>query len=321
MRPFPEKLRSGPFTREQALAAGVTPAMLRGARLVRIHEAVYRHRDHVMTWEDSVSAARMALPRSARLTHISRIQELGLDLGPRRPLHFVVEGDLHLALRDVILHRTKRLAPHDDSGVSPTAAFIAYCSTARLIDAIKVGDWLLAHDHMTPASLTALALTDRWRDGADEALLVSEWLDGRSRSVKESELRAVLRAAGLPRPSPNHRLPLGEDALAFGDLVFVEQGLVVEFEGSHHQTDREQYVSDIERYALMRAHRVPYLQVTHEQLSRARTLVGTVFRALVDHGYAGPPPSFDEEWTALFTVVRHLLPSRRERLRAIASGE
>jgi hypothetical protein len=274
-----------------------------------------------MTWQHQVDAARLALPPTARLTHVSRIQLLGLDHGPRLPLHFVVQGELHLALEGIFLHRTKALAPVDRHGVTPAAAFVAFCSTARVLDAVVVGDWLLHHGHMTRSELIDLALAAPWRDGADEAVWVVDRLDSRSRSTKESEVRAVLHASGLPDAEPNASIALGGDAAAIGDLVFRPWGLVVEYEGTHHQLHRGQYVSDIERYALFRDHGVPYLQVTHESLRRPRTLVGTVFRRLLALGYAGPPPAFGEEWAGLFRPIRAALPPRRTRLRELAAGQ
>ncbi len=320
MRDVPEPLLSGPFTRRRALELGASKKMLAGSRFVRVHPRVWRHRDHEMTRADEIEAARLALPARARLTHVTAIQRLGLGFGPRWPLHFVIEGDLHLDLDGIFLHRTKARAPSDDVAVIPGAAFMSYCSTARLLDAVVVGDWLLQHGHMSKTELVELALAAPWRDGADEAVFALGHLDGRARSVKESETRALLTASGLPDPVPNHPVDLGDDATAIGDLVYVEQGLVVEFEGRHHQQDRGQYVRDIERYALFRAHGVPYLQVTREALARPRTLVGTVYRALVGLGYDGPVPEFGARWQSLFRPVRELLPPRRTRLRELAAG-
>ena len=192
MRPIPDELLAGPFHRRQALTAGVTARVLEGSRFVRVLPCVYRHRDHEMSDDDWLTAARLTLPATALLTGISRIQELGLDLGPRYPLHFVVEGDLHLVLDRIFLHRTVELAPNDGAGVTPEAAFLAYCRWARFIDAIKVGDWLLRHGHATVDSIGALALAQPWRDGVRESLLVLDHLDGRSRSLRESEMRALL---------------------------------------------------------------------------------------------------------------------------------
>ena len=147
--PVPPELRTGPFTRARALSLGVTPQMLRGQRFVRLYDGVWRHRDHAMTAADRLEAARLALPADAHLTGVTRLQALGLDVGPRLPMRFVIARDHHVHLKDVFLHRTVRMPPLDDVGVAPVAAYVAYCARARVIDAITVGDWLLHHgrDH------------------------------------------------------------------------------------------------------------------------------------------------------------------------------
>ena len=120
VRSQPELL-SGPFTRDYAASVGVSSRMLEGRRFVRIHPRIWRHRDHEMTAHDYVRAAALALPAHAHTTGITRIQQLGLDFGPRRPLRFVVQGDLHLALDGIFLHRTRALPPTDGVGVAPAA--------------------------------------------------------------------------------------------------------------------------------------------------------------------------------------------------------
>lgn len=276
--------------------------MLRGQRFVRVLPRVYRLRDHEMTEDDWVQAARLALPDRARLTGITRIQQLGLDFGPRLPVRFVVEGDLHLAFEEIFLHRTKRLPPVDEVGVTPAAAFLSYCRRARVIDAIKVGDWLLHQRHMSVGEVQDLALAEQWRDGADEAVWIMEHLDGDARSLPESETRALLEFAGLPPATVNVKLPI-EGRVVIGHLVYLEWRTVVEYEGSHHQQDRDQYMSDIDRYAAIRRGDFSYVQVTKEKLTRPRRLVAEVHRELVACGYAGPPPTFGHEWVTLFQRI------------------
>lgn len=318
MRELPPELLVGPFTRERALSLGVTKSMFAGRRLTRVHPRVWCRAGQSLTEAQAIGAARLAIPHGAQLTHLSRLRQLGLDFGAGQPLHFVMAGELHLSIDGIFLHRTLALAPTDEVGITPTGAFIAFCSSARVIDAIQVGDWLVRHGHITLRELTDLALDALWRDGADEALWVTEHLDGRSRSLKESETRAVLAFSGLPKPQVNH--PIVLDAMTLvGDLVLLPWGLVVEYDGSHHQEVRAQYTSDIDRYALFRAHRVPYLQVTKERLAQPRILVGAVHRALVDLGYTGPAPQVGEEWRRLFAPIRSLLPDRRTRLRERAA--
>ena len=303
------ELLHGPFTLARSRELGVTRRVL-ARHFVRLHHEVWVHRDHEMTENDRLRAARLALPDRAHLTGITLIRQLGLDFGPRLPLRFVIQGDHHLAFEGVFLHRTKRLPPLGDLGVTPAAAFIAYCTRARVIDAIKVGDWLLHREHMTIHEVRSVALRDLWRAGAHEAIWVLEHLDGDARSLPESEVRALLEFAGLTRPEVNVAIDDGPDAQVICDLVFRRWRTVVEHEGAHHQQDRTQYNLDLGRYAWMRRRDVGYVQSTHEKLRHPRSLVGEVFAELVSHGYDGPPPEFGERWLTLFTRVSQVLGPR-----------
>lgn len=312
MKPIPPTLLSRPFTRDEARELGVTDRMLNGRRFVRVMPRVYRHRDLAMTPELLVEAARLALPDRALLTGLTRLQLLGLDFGPREPVRFVVEGDLHLAGEGIFLHRTKKLPPTDGEGATPAAAFIAYCRRARVNDAVKVGDWLLHHGHMTSSELRDLAIAQLWRDGAHEALWVLDHLDGDSRSLPESEMRALLAFAGLPAGEANREVVL-DGVTVIGDLVLGQWRTFIEYEGQQHQRERGLYLSDIDRYALLRRHRLHYVQVTKEKLARPRSFVGDVHRELVAAGYDGEPPTFGQQWHQLFTRITDVLGPRRLR--------
>jgi hypothetical protein len=292
--------KPGPFTRVQGKALGVTSRMLQGPGFERVHPRVWKPTDHVMSEEDWLLAARLALPSDARITGITRLQLLGLDYGPRRPFRFVIDRDVHRFVDGVFLHRTKKMPPIDDVGVCVEAAYMSYCSLCRVIDAIKVGDWLLHGGHMDQHRLEAMAIADPWRAGAQEVMWVLPHLEPRSRSLKESETRSVLEFAGLPRPESNAELGLDEDLRLFGDLVYRQWKFVVEYEGDHHQHDRAQYSVDIDRYALFRSHGVAYVQVTKEKLDRPRTVALDVYAVLCRNGYGGPPPQFGEKWRLLF---------------------
>ena len=306
MKPIPAELCSGPFLRSDALKLGVTPKMLRGKRFERVHFEVYRVAAGPIDHSECLAAARLALPRDARLTGISRIQELGLDHGPLLPIHFVVEGDHHLDLDGVFLHRTKSFAPLVDGQMSAEGAYISYCSLARVIDAIKVGDWLLTNNHMDLTRLIEVASAHLWRAGAYEALYIANFLTTKSRSLKESETAACLTFAGLPTPEFNLTLDIAEREV-IGDLVYVALRLVIEYEGRHHQEEREQYNKDIDRYKLMRDHSYRYMQTTDERLKRPQRMVRLVHDEMREAGYDGPPPMFGENWKTLFVRVSRLV--------------
>jgi len=258
-----------------------------------------------MSSSDWITAATLAMPARAQMSHITRIRALGLDFGSSRPFHFTVAGDLHLDVDDIFLHRTEVLPPLDDVGVTPGAAFIQYCADARMIDAIKVGDWLLHHRHMTVLEVTELARRDHWRPGANKVSRVIPHLDGGSRSLKESESRAVLVFAGLPKPEVNKdvRNPRGE-LLGYGDLVYLLWKLLVEYEGRQHLTDLGQWNGDIDRYRAFRDEGWRYVQVTNEKLDTPKKFVAEVYAQLVRGGYDGPAPTFGPRWESLFEVIR-----------------
>jgi len=298
-----ELLVQGPFTRAMARKAGLTDRMLQGKSFERVLPRVWRHVDHAMTDDDWRVATALTLPPHAHLTGISRIQAAGLDYGPKLPVRYVVQGDLHLAFDNVFLHRTKLLPPLDDIGVTIEAAFIAYASQTRVIDAIKVGDWLLNRGHLDLRVMTKLAEEQLWRPGSNEVLWLVDHLDPRCRSVKESELKAVIRFAGLPEPEVNAPVDVGPGAEVVGDLVYADYATLVEFEGMQHQQDRAQYRRDLDRYELLRDHSRRYVQITNEHLASPRVAVGRVYRALLKAGYDGPPPRFGEQWRLLFAPV------------------
>jgi hypothetical protein len=317
MQPIPITLLGRPFHRTEALALGVSARVLEGRRFVRLHPRVYCHRDHVMSFDDTVAAGRLALPADAHPTAITRLQLLGLDVGPRSPLRFVVQRDLHLALDGIFLHRTVLLPPLDGTGVIPAAAYLAYCHRARTIDAIAVGDWLMHQGHVDGDHLRALIGAQDWRDGAAETGWVLDHLVGDSRSLRESEVRSILILAGLPAPDPNGPIEL-DGAVVHGDLWYAAHRTAVEYEGAHHQTERGQYVADIDRYALYRRHDVHYVQVTSEKLRSPRAVVREVHECLVRGGYVGPAPDFGRTWETLFARLRDVVPRPRGRLGAVS---
>ncbi len=306
----PEEFRARPFTREEALASGITRGVLQGRQFRRVHESVYCHAGHEPSFADRVTAARLALPPDALTTGITRIQELGIDHGPRAPLHFVVQGDLHLVIDGVFLHRTVKTPPNAEGRVEPAAAFVAYCADARLIDAIKVGCELLRIEELDLALLDQILNEEKWRRGAVEAAFVLPHLTDRCRSMPEAELLAYVIAAGLPHPEVNTGVELSSGVVVTPDLWWSSLCAAAEYEGSQHQEDRGQYNADIDRYAAYRRHDVAYELVTKERLRTPKSVIRTIYAMLIARGYDGPPPEFGTAWVALVQPLRDLARPR-----------
>ncbi|TCI99101.1 hypothetical protein [Aeromicrobium sp. IC_218] len=303
-KPVPPPLLNGPFTRREAAEAGASTSLLRGSRFVRVHPTVWVHRDHAMSDHDHVVAAAKAMPEQALLSHASRLFTLGLEVARVRPVHFIVQGDLHLALDGIVVHRTAVLPPRDDIGVTPAAALVQCAESLSLASTVAAGDWLVHRGHTTVEELVATARLHRWRPGARQTLRVVHLVDGRSRSMPESWLRLRLRAAALPTGVPNGPVMLGGELLATGDLVLDEYHLVLEYEGRQHAEDAYQFGVDIERYRRLRRAGWGYLQVVASDLRRPRALVERVHDELRRRGYDGPGPHFGAAWHALDRPIR-----------------
>ncbi len=306
----PEKFRNRPFARSEALVGGISRGVLQGPQFQRLYDGVYCHVGHTPTFADHVAAARLALPDGARTTGITRIQELGIDFGPRSPLHFVVEGDLHLAIDGIFLHRTVKAPPQDEEGVTAAAAFVAYCAEARTIDAIKVGCELLRLGLLDLSDVHDILRDEKWRRGVPEATYVLPRLTDRCRSMPEAELLAYVVAARLAPPEVNVEVEIAPGVRVTPDLWFAALRAAVEYEGAHHQEQREQYNADIDRYAAYRRHDVAYELITKERLRTPRTAVRKVHALMVGCGYDGPPPEFGAEWDALFEPLSEVVRPR-----------
>lgn len=299
--PLPDYLAARAFSRYEAGTAGVSPRMLQHQRFQLVFPSVYKLADLLLDAQLLVEAAQLALPKEAQLSHLTRLRPLGLDYGPLLPLHFTVEGDLHLDIADVFLHRTRLMPQIDEVGVCAEAAFISVASTLRTIDLIKIGDWLLQRRHMTVESLLARIHGESWRLGARAALAIVPHLEPLSRSLKESETRVVLEFSGLPRPEVNGDVFDGDGSfLGCGDLVYRLWKLLIEYEGRQHAFDDAQFRRDIDRYDGFRRVKWDYIQVTNTTLARPRTFVRQVHQRLVARGYVGSAPVFGRRWVSLF---------------------
>lgn len=301
--PIPERFLSGPFRREEFIKAGLSPKLLLGSRFRRVFPNVWAL-DRELSHLERIEAAALSLTDRAVVSHVTRIQLLGLDRGDADPLHFTVTGDLHIDTEGIFLHRTVVMPPTDEVGVTRAAAFIQCCADMRLIDLIVIGDWLLRNGHMTIEEVRHLSVVQAWRPGAAEAMSVLPWLDAAALSPRESELRALVIACGLPVPEVN--VPLFDEfgrEIAIVDLLFRTWMLVLEYEGRQHAEDARQFARDIGRYADLRRIAADYLQITSAMMASPRATMLQVHRRLVERGYDGRAPHFGARWFGLFAPV------------------
>lgn len=269
--------------------------MLDHPRFVRVHPSVFRLASTELDRAGEIAAAQLALPGDAVLSHTTRLELAGVDVGDP-VLHFTIGRELHLEYDGVMLHRTVKLPPCDGLGVSLAAAWVQSASVLSPIWAIAAADRLIARKLTTMATLVEVAVLDPWRPGAELVEQLVPWVDARSASFPESRTRVLLRAAGLEAPEVNAPIMDGPDLLAVGDLVFRRWRLVVEYEGRQHAFDTRQFEWDIERYRRLSESGWRYLRLTARDLANPRRLARLVHRALVAQGYDGPEPDFGTVW-------------------------
>jgi len=117
------------------------------------------------------------------------------------------------------------------------------------------------------------------RRGARRMRDAFELLDGRADSPPESELRALIVLAGLPRPEVNAPITVAGHTI-HPDMCWPRHRVLLEYEGDHHRTDRQQWRGDIRRYSAARRESWAVLQATGDDYRAPSRLLTTLRRSL-----------------------------------------
>jgi very-short-patch-repair endonuclease len=241
----------------------------------------------------------LALPPETIATGVTGLQLFGVGVGPQLPMTFATTHPRQVRRRDVKVMRLKELPAHQDGVADPEPCWLAAALTLNLLDLVTAGDSLLRLRRMTLVRLQSAVQTHSGRGivAARTAVrLIREQVD----SPRETWLRLCLVLAGLPMPQCN--LIIGDDQGPIGrvDLVYLAYGLIIEYEGDQHRTDRNQWNRDIDRHEDFAGDNWTLIRVTSERARWPRQVVRSVYKALRANGYDGPAPEFGELWISLF---------------------
>jgi hypothetical protein len=108
----------------------------------------------------------------------------------------------------------------------------------------------------------------------------------RVESPRETFLRLDLVDAGLPEPLTNHPIVDSNGReIAIGDLVYLAEKVLVEYDGEHHRTDSRQYRRDIERHDDLLADRWTHIRLgkdspPHSAVARTRAALRAAGRSV-----------------------------------------
>jgi hypothetical protein len=171
---------------------------------------------------------------------------------------------------------------HDGLAVPPPV--VVWCELASMLDVdelVQAGDALVRRraPFVDVWELYAAVAAASQRRGVERLRQALPLIRARTDSPMETSLRLAIMRSGLPEPLVNP--PICDERgefVAFGDLVFAERRIVVEYDGDHHRADRDQYYGDTDRlwrlerlgWRVVRINRTHMFENAREAVSRVR---------------------------------------------------
>ena len=241
-----------PFTRAEAIAAGVSPSSLRGPNFRQIFRGVYIHSSVPPHPILRIQAALLIHPALAFASHLSaaRVYDLPIPYTAEEHVSVFAEADRrrrpeirnHIAAegRSVNLWRGIRVS-------TPDELFVELASVVGLVDLVVAGDALVRRRLTTPDELE-LACARSGDRSALTARRAAAFVRKDVDSPMETRLRMLLVLAGLPEPDVNHKIFDEHGRLRFRlDLSYPDLKLIVEYDGQQHRDDLDQWEHDVDR--------------------------------------------------------------------------
>ena len=241
-----------PFLRADALAAGVSPSLLRGRRFRRIFTGVYVHASVPAHPLLRVQAALVLHPPTAFASHVSaaRVYDVPLPTLADEHVSVLSEKDRRrrLGIRNHVAAPGTQVVTVRGLRVSaPAQMFVELGDVLGLVDLVVVGDALVRHRRLTPDDLRTACATSS-HPGARAARRAATYVRARVDSPMETRLRMLLVLAGLPEPTVDHRILDRDGRVLYRfDLSYPDLRIVVEYDGRQHRADLDQWDHDTER--------------------------------------------------------------------------
>lgn len=294
-----------PFSRADAIAAGIDPKLFRGSRFRRIFRGVYVDASVPPSPALRARAALVPFHPTAWASHASAARIYGVPIPPIPDEHVTVLDAKHRRRRDGIrchLASTGRVRVVDGTRVSGFAQMFAeLAELLSLVDLVVVGDNLARKEWITPEALVEFCAASQM-SAADHARRAAAYVRSRVDSPMETRLRMLIVLAGLPEPEVNvtvrdeHGVPIRKY-----DLAYRRSRTIVEYDGRHHIERENQWESDLERREAIDEEKWRILVVVSRciYVEPERTLL-RVFRVLKERGEPGLPTRLSDEWRPHF---------------------
>lgn len=253
--PLPLPFADQPFTRAQALAAGLGSNRLNGSDLARPFHGVRVPAHRALTLEERCRAFSNRMPALAFFSSTTAAQLIGVPL----PLALQESPLIHVAVpwparasgaRGVRGHSVLLMGndSHSRGGLrlsTPTRLWCELGAVVCLPDLVAAGDYLI-HWRLPFCSRSDLAdAVERYPGRIGKARLVAALalLSDRSESPRESVLRVLLVEGGIMGLAVNLRVTVRGMRFRL-DLALPEYKLALEYQGGYHN-DVSQWRKDM----------------------------------------------------------------------------
>jgi hypothetical protein len=244
---------SQPFTRAEALAAGLTDVDLRSRRFQRLFHGLYLQSGLKIGVHQMAAAALHISPRGSYASHETAAALWGASVGDLSEVHVSVpKGSSRSERRGIVAHRaTTDQNPRLCNGLlvsEPTRIFLELAAARiDLLDLVALGDSLVRLKRTTPAALVEEA-DGYLGKGSRLARRAATYVRAGVDSPRESRLRLLIVLGGLPEPRINYILrEVNGDWSQRLDLCYPKLKLIVEYDGRHHTEVRTNWLRDIKR--------------------------------------------------------------------------
>lgn len=282
LQPLPDPLHHGAFGRTEALAAGVTWRRLRHDDILHPHRGVYASATgQDDTHRDRCERARPILGGHRWLSHLSAARSHGMPLPfeatDAEPLHVLTLLGAEPIRRPGIVGwetASQDIGRQLLGGLPVVAPADVWCQLAvpgsTRTDAetgmkrhlsqewlVAVGDYAVTgprspsgrHPLCTIDDLADALRRHRGKRGAKALAWALDRVRMPVHSPRETLLRLALVARGLPEPEVQAPV-MTAVGLRHADLGYLSARLLIEYQGDHHRTSREQWLEDMNRQQL-----------------------------------------------------------------------
>ncbi len=295
-----------PFTRADALEAGVDPRLLRGSRFRRLFRGVFVDAYVPESPRLRVEAA-LTFDPSSFASHASAARMYDVPIPVLPDEHVSVLEQRHrrrrAGIRCHLAHRESLVRTIGGVRVSDHGQmFVELAELLPLVDLVVVGDNLVRTGRITCAGLADFCAVSRLPAGR-AARLAAAYVRERVDSPMETRLRMLLVLAGLPEPEVNLTIRAGDGTpLRRYDLAYQAARIVIEYDGRHHIEREESWEADLDRREAIDDDGWRILVVTARGVYREpeRTAL-RVWRLLRRRGVPGVPARPNDAWRAHFS--------------------